>query len=350
MIRAAAKNHAHVGVVTDPSDYDEVLDELRAEGASPTTSVAAWPARRSPSRPPTTPASWLVRRGSRRSAAARRSTARSRRRPSSCATARTPTRRLPSTGPRAPTRGGRTSTQHGGLALSYLNLFDADAAWVSPTTCGRPPADRRSPSSSTPTRAAPPSPTTLADAYQRAFECDPRSAFGGIVALSDPVDAATVEAYGRRRPGRPRDRPGLRRGAVDALLAKRKNTRSSRPGARCPTRHQRPITGGLLSCRTPHVPGDEDRLAGGHRAAADRGRVGGRRAGLADLRAREVQRHRAGQGRRRLGHRRRPAEPGRVGRDRRQEGRRSGAGGACASDAFYPFPDGIEAAAGRAWR
>ena len=38
MVRAAAKNHAHVGVVTDPADYDGVLDELRADGAlSPAT-------------------------------------------------------------------------------------------------------------------------------------------------------------------------------------------------------------------------------------------------------------------------------------------------------------------------
>ena len=30
MIRAAAKNHARVGVVTSPDQYDAVLDELRA--------------------------------------------------------------------------------------------------------------------------------------------------------------------------------------------------------------------------------------------------------------------------------------------------------------------------------
>ena len=32
-LRAAAKNHAHVGVVVDPGDYDGVLAELRADGA-----------------------------------------------------------------------------------------------------------------------------------------------------------------------------------------------------------------------------------------------------------------------------------------------------------------------------
>src|SRR4051794_3915467 len=33
LVRAAAKNHAHVGVVVDPSDYEPVLAELRADGA-----------------------------------------------------------------------------------------------------------------------------------------------------------------------------------------------------------------------------------------------------------------------------------------------------------------------------
>ena len=33
MVRAAAKNHEHVGVVVDPADYSVVLDELRADGA-----------------------------------------------------------------------------------------------------------------------------------------------------------------------------------------------------------------------------------------------------------------------------------------------------------------------------
>ena len=32
MVRAAAKNFAHVGVVVDPADYGSVLDELRREG------------------------------------------------------------------------------------------------------------------------------------------------------------------------------------------------------------------------------------------------------------------------------------------------------------------------------
>ena len=33
MVRAAAKNHAHVAVVVNPADYGAVLDEVRADGA-----------------------------------------------------------------------------------------------------------------------------------------------------------------------------------------------------------------------------------------------------------------------------------------------------------------------------
>lgn len=33
MIRAAAKNHAHVGVVVDPDDYGPVLEQLRSDGS-----------------------------------------------------------------------------------------------------------------------------------------------------------------------------------------------------------------------------------------------------------------------------------------------------------------------------
>ena len=33
MVRAAAKNHDHVGVIVDPADYGPVLDELRRDGA-----------------------------------------------------------------------------------------------------------------------------------------------------------------------------------------------------------------------------------------------------------------------------------------------------------------------------
>ena len=59
MIRAAAKNHAHVGVVVDPSQYGPVLDELRAAGGlTRVHPPRAWLGRPSPRPRPTTPPSW----------------------------------------------------------------------------------------------------------------------------------------------------------------------------------------------------------------------------------------------------------------------------------------------------
>src|SRR4029434_9223330 len=34
MVRAAAKNHAHVGIVVDPADYPSLIDELRNNGGA----------------------------------------------------------------------------------------------------------------------------------------------------------------------------------------------------------------------------------------------------------------------------------------------------------------------------
>ncbi len=86
-------------------------------------------------------------------------------------------------------------SQHGGKELSYLNLFDADAAWrlvhevgasglgayavaivKHANPCGVAVAD------------------TLVEAYERALACDVQSAFGGIVAIGGPVDPEVAAA------------------------------------------------------------------------------------------------------------------------------------------------------------
>ena len=131
MVRAAAKNHAHVGVVVDPADYAAVLDELRASGrAERRHPAAAGPRRVRPHR--------RLRRGDRRLV----------RRPSRAAGTR-PARRLHlSLEKRQPLRYGENphqqgarylaagrrswwddAVQHGGKELSYLNLYDTEAAW-----------------------------------------------------------------------------------------------------------------------------------------------------------------------------------------------------------------------------
>ena len=132
MVRAAAKNHAHVGVVVDPADYDAVLDELRREGrVSPTTRRGAGP---QGVRPHAAYDAAIVgvarprRRVAMRGAAA---TLDARPRPSAgrCATARTRTRPGRATASRGTRSWWDDAVQHGGKELSYLNLYDTEAAW-----------------------------------------------------------------------------------------------------------------------------------------------------------------------------------------------------------------------------
>ena len=182
MVRAAAKNHEHVGIVTSPADYPVVLEELRTAGLAVGRHAApAGPGRLRPHRG--------LRRGHRRLARRRRPDAGRR-----ISTAPPPadveeaelSAVLPPTlhltlertevlryGENPHQRGSRyrmagaaswwdAMEQHGGNPLSYLNLFDGDAAWrlVHELAADAGAGRRPWPSSSTPTRAAPPSPAT----------------------------------------------------------------------------------------------------------------------------------------------------------------------------------------------
>ena len=82
-------------------------------------------------------------------------------------------------------------TQHQGKALSYNNINDTDAAWelVSEFRDGPACAIIKH---ANPCGVA--TGATLAEAYGRAFDCDRTSAFGGIIALNQPLDGATAEA------------------------------------------------------------------------------------------------------------------------------------------------------------
>src|SRR5439155_167890 len=71
-----------------------------------------------------------------------------------------------------------------------LNLFDAAAAWELVHDLGDTPAAAII-KHANPCGAA--VAADLATAYRLAFECDEKSAFGGIVALNRPLDTATAE-------------------------------------------------------------------------------------------------------------------------------------------------------------
>jgi phosphoribosylaminoimidazolecarboxamide formyltransferase/IMP cyclohydrolase len=238
--------------------------------------------------------------------------------------------------------------QHAGLALSYLNFYDADAAWrivhdLDLTGQGSGPAVAI-------IKHANPCGVALdgdlATAYRRALECDERSAFGGIVALNREVDTATAE---RMVAGPQADlimAPGWAPGTIDMLIAKRKNTRLLSAG---PPEAQvldfRQISGGFLVQDAHHFAATRDdwRVVT-KRAPTDSEwrdaelawRICGHVKSNAIVLVKDGQAVGIGAGQQNR------VESGEIAA-KKADGRARG--GACASDAFYPFPDGIEAAA-----
>ncbi len=92
-----------------------------------------------------------------------------------------------------PTTGLADAEQLHGKELSYNNLLDSDAAWKLVRELDHPGAAIVK--HSNPCGAA--IRETIAEAYAKALECDPTSAFGGIVALNERCDLATAEAIGQ---------------------------------------------------------------------------------------------------------------------------------------------------------
>jgi phosphoribosylaminoimidazolecarboxamide formyltransferase / IMP cyclohydrolase len=344
MVRAAAKNHAHVGVVVDPADYDAVADELRNEGAltdatrrrlardafahtaAYDAAIVSWFDASEPDPEPLPRTMHL-------------------------ALERVQDLRY---GENPHQQGARyrsvgasgwwdTMVQHGGKGLSYLNLYDTEAAWrlvhrFDSTACVI-------------VKHANPCGVALGfgtdpvlDAYVKANACDPVSAFGGIVALNAPVTTAMAKALSPVFT-EVVVAPGFEPGALEVLTAK-KNLRvitASPPGA-VPF-DVRPIDGGLLVQQPDPVSVDRsgwrvvtsvqptdaqwvDLVFGWQVCAAV--------SSNAIVYAHEGQAFGIGAGQQnRLDSARIAAE--------RAAGRATG--GVCASDAFFPFRDGLDAAA-----
>lgn len=93
------------------------------------------------------------------------------------------------TQPQGAPLGGRLLS---GKALSYNNILDLDAAWRAVSSFNEPTVVIVK--HLTPTGIC--SAANLAEAYPLALEADPVSAFGGVIAVNRPVDMAFVEALG----------------------------------------------------------------------------------------------------------------------------------------------------------
>jgi len=344
MIRAAAKNHAHVGVVVDPDDYPEVLDELRADGslsddlrrrlarkafaftAAYDAGIVGWFDGDEP-RPATLHLTYD-------------------REPLALRYGENPHQAAALYRERGAAPWWASMTQHAGLALSYLNLYDADAAWLLAhdlaATSGRPACAIIKHANPCGAAVA----DTLADAYRLAFECDERSAFGGIVAVSGAIDEATVEQMVAAAQADVVIAPAYGPGVVDALVAKRKNTRLlEAPPPEPDRRHLRPVTGGLL-VQDPHhfaAPRRDWRVVTEREpteAEWSDAELAMRVCGWVKSNSIVLVKDGVAWG---IG----AGQQNRVEAGQIAAAKAAGraAGGACASDAFYPFPDGIEAAA-----
>ena len=87
--------------------------------------------------------------------------------------------------------GVSTAQQHQGKELSYNNINDTDAAFELVAEFGTDAPACAIIKHANPCGVA--SGATLAEAYSRAFDCDRTSAFGGIIALNQTLDGATAE-------------------------------------------------------------------------------------------------------------------------------------------------------------
>jgi phosphoribosylaminoimidazolecarboxamide formyltransferase/IMP cyclohydrolase len=109
-----------------------------------------------------------------------------------------------------------TFRQLQGKELSYNNIADADAAWECVRQFG-PPA-------CVIVKHANPCGVAVAQdietAYERAYQTDPTSAFGGIIAFNRAVDRATVEAIVGRQFVELLIAPDIEEGALQAARAK----------------------------------------------------------------------------------------------------------------------------------
>jgi phosphoribosylaminoimidazolecarboxamide formyltransferase / IMP cyclohydrolase len=187
MVRSAAKNHDAVAILTDPADYPLVhggsttLEQRRRFAAKAYAATAAYDA---------AIASWFAFADQGEAfpatlpvALTKGSELRYGENPHQSAALY-----LPQTG----TRGIAQAEQLQGKELSYNNYNDADAALELVSEFRDGPPTVVIVKHANPCGVA--SADTLLEAYQAALACDSVSAFGGIIAVNRPLDRATAEA------------------------------------------------------------------------------------------------------------------------------------------------------------
>jgi phosphoribosylaminoimidazolecarboxamide formyltransferase/IMP cyclohydrolase len=344
LLRAAAKNHASVVVLCDPADYGTVLEELRASGAvsEATRRRLAAKAFRRTAAYDAAIARWLTRTG---------------------ADGDFPERLTPTFVLASALRYGENPHQRGALyvdpaarpaalararalqgkELSYNNLLDADAALFGARALG--PGGLVLIKHRIPAGAA--IGRTMAEAFGKAWASDPVAGYGGVVAYAGALDAEGATALSTKflEVVVAHDVTA----DAEAILAKKPNLRvltvAPESGLR-PRLEIRGVDGGLLVQDGDLQPDDE----AGWTVVSRRAPTGAERAALAFafrvvravvsnaiVVAGETATYGIGGGR-----------TSRVDacRDAVEKAGARARGAVAASDAFFPFPDGVEALTG----
>jgi len=262
MLRSAAKNHAHVAVVVDPADYEALVDALEGHDgevpadmrrklsakafghtASYDAAIASYLNSRDEYAAPTGFGSQFV------AAFEKRLDLRYGENPHQQAA-------FYSEGPTAPGIGGAEQLQ--GKALSYNNIADADAALECVRQFQGPACVIVKHANPCGVAAAP----DIGEAYLRAYSTDPTSAFGGIIAFNRPLDPQTAGEIVQRQFTEVIVAPEVDPEAAHVLAGK-KNVRvlcvPSLPDPLPPALDFRRIVGGLLvQTRDDLVIGSDD--------------------------------------------------------------------------------------------
>ncbi len=359
MIRAAAKNHAHVAVCTDADDVDAVLAEMDANDGQTSGTLRQKLAAKTYARSAAYDASianyFANHMGDmsppyRAQGGKLKQTLRYGENPHQSAAFYTDGSHR---------YGVATAQQLQGKALSYNNINDTDAAYELVAEFGEH-AKGAKPAVAI-IKHANPCGVAVADdfitAYKNALACDPVSAFGGIVALNGNLDAATakdiVKVFTEVVIA-----PSADADAV-AVFAKKKNLRlliaGGLPDVKSPSLTQRNVAGGILvQDRDNGYVEDSDLKVVTKRKPSD--------SEMADMRmAWKVAKHvksnaiiyvkdgaTAGIGAGQMSR----IDSARIAARKAEDAQKSAGwdaprtqGCACASDAFFPFADGMLAAA-----
>jgi len=192
MIRSAAKNHGFVNVVVDTEDYAAVIAELDTKNGQTTYALRQRLAQAAYARTAaydTAVSTWMAAQVDgtprrRTFGGTLKQTMRYGENPHQNAAFYTDGSDRP---------GVATATQHQGKELSYNNINDTDAAFELVSEFA--PSD--GPACAIIKHANPcgvATGDTMIEAYTRAFDCDRTSAFGGIIALNQMLDGETAEA------------------------------------------------------------------------------------------------------------------------------------------------------------